>query len=218
MMAHVRRAPWKRTSPEINVCEAALKLPPTKFRVLSGQTLHQGTPSGDLSETRRGIQFLRPKEPAHVSRGSLLLKMELRSNPEMLCVVRNAVGELTAKLGFSEPDCRAVVRAVDEALTNIIRHAYLGNLEQPIDASFHRIDAPKDGQSGDALEIILEDNGVTANPEKMCGRALEDVRPGGLGLHFIRECMDTVEFTHSDGRNRLRLVKILHGQTSPKGS
>src|SRR5258706_14360957 len=33
----------KRTSPEINVCEEALKLPRPKFRVLSGQTLHQGT-------------------------------------------------------------------------------------------------------------------------------------------------------------------------------
>ena len=173
---------------------------------------------GDLSETKRGIQFLRPEERAHVSRGSLLLRMELRSNPEMLCVVRNAVGELTAKLGFSEPDCRAVVRAVDEALTNIIRHAYLGNPEQPIDASFHRIDAPKDGQSGDALEIVLEDNGVTANPEKMCGRALEDIRPGGLGLHFIRECMDTVEFSRNNGRNQLRLVKFLHVQAPKKGA
>ena len=153
-----------------------------------------------------------------MSRGSLLLRMELRSNPEMLCVVRNAVGELTAKLGFSEPDCRAVVRAVDEALTNIIRHAYLGSPEQPIDASFHRIDAPKDSQSGDALEIVLEDSGVTANPEKMCGRALEDIRPGGLGLHFIRECMDTVEFSRNNGRNQLRLVKFLHVQAPKKGA
>ena len=173
---------------------------------------------GDLSETKREIQFLRTEERAHVSRGSLLLRMELRSNPEMLCVVRNAVGELTAKLGFSEPDCRAVVRAVDEALTNIIRHAYLGDPDRPIDASFHRIDAPKDGQSGDALEIVLEDNGVTANPEKMCGRALEDIRPGGLGLHFIRECMDTVEFTRNNGRNQLRLVKFLNVQAPQKGS
>src|SRR5205823_14168770 len=86
--------------------------PPTQIYTLS---LHDALP---ISEER-----------AHVSRGSLLLRMELRSNPEMLCVVRNAVGELTAKLGFSEPDCRAVVRAVDEALTNIIRHAYLRSEE-----------------------------------------------------------------------------------------
>jgi serine/threonine-protein kinase RsbW len=153
-----------------------------------------------------------------VSRGSLLLRMELHSNPEMLCVVRNALSELTAKLGFSESECRAVVLAVDEALTNIIRHAYLGDPEQSIMASFRRIQAPGDSKSGDALEIVLEDNGVTANPEKMCGRALEDVRPGGLGLHFIRESMDTVEFSRSNGKNQLRLVKILHAHAPQKGS
>ncbi|PYT57485.1 MAG: hypothetical protein DMG35_20190 [Acidobacteria bacterium] len=144
--------------------------------------------------------------------------MELRSNPEMLGVVRNALGQLAATLGFSELDCRAVVRAVDEALTNIIRHAYHGDAERPIEASFRRIHAPRDGESADALEIVLEDYGVTAEPEKMCGRALEDVRPGGLGLHFIRECMDTVEFSRSNGRNQLRLVKILHVQAPQKGS
>ncbi len=152
-----------------------------------------------------------------MSRGSLLLKMELRSNPDMLCVVRNALSELTAKLGFSESECRAVVLAVDEALTNIIRHAYLGDPEQSIEASFHRIHVEGDGKSGDALEIVLEDSGVTP-PEKMCGRALEDVRPGGLGLHFIRESMDTVEFSRNNGKNQLRLVKILHSQGSQKGS
>ena len=153
-----------------------------------------------------------------MSRSSLLLRMELRSNPEMLGVVRNALGQLAATLGFSEPDCRAVVRAVDEALTNIIRHAYHGDAERPIEASFRRIHAPRDGESADALEIVLEDYGVTAEPEKMCGRALEDVRPGGLGLHFIRECMDTVEFSRSNGKNQLRLLKFLHVHKSEKGS
>ncbi len=153
-----------------------------------------------------------------MSRSSLLLKMELRSNPEMLCVVRNALGQLAAMLGFSETDCNAVVLAVDEALTNIIRHAYLGDAEQPIEASFRRIQAQRDGESADALEIVLEDHGVTVNPEKMCGRALEDVRPGGLGLHFIRECMDTVEFSRSNGRNQVTLRKFLHVHKSEKGS
>lgn len=152
-----------------------------------------------------------------MSRGSLLFKIELRSNPEMLCVVRNALAELTAKMGFSEADCRAVVLAVDEALTNIIRHAYLGDAEQPIEASFRRIHLPGEGKSEDALEIVLQDSGVTPNPEKMCGRALEDVRPGGLGLHFIHESMDTVEFSRSNGKNQLRLVKVLHTQRPQKG-
>lgn len=196
-------------------------MPQAEFRVLSGQMkgqeVRQRDPSGTKrAKTRHIINFQSPRESAHVSRGSLLLKMELRSNPEMLCVVRNALSELTAKLGFSEPDCRAVVLAVDEALTNIIRHAYLGDAEKPIEASFRRIAMSEDGQSADALEIILEDRGVTANPRKMCGRKLEDVRPGGLGLHFIRESMDTVEFSRRGGRNLLRLVKVLRAKTPRK--
>jgi len=136
----------------------------------------------------------------------------------MLCVVRNALGELAAKLGFSEADCRAVVLAVDEALTNIIRHAYLGDSERPIEVSFRRIHLPLNGKSRDALEIVLEDRGAKANPKKLCGRALEDVRPGGLGLHFIRESMDTVEFSRRWGRNQLRLVKFLAVPDGPRKS
>ncbi len=136
----------------------------------------------------------------------------------MLCVVRQALGQLAAGLGFSEAECHAVVLAVDEALTNIIRHAYRGNAEQPIEASFHRIEAAQNGQRREALEILLEDRGPAVDPEKLCGRALEDVKPGGLGLHFIRECMDTVEFSRSEGRNQLRLVKFLNVQGPEKGS
>src|SRR6266699_3263415 len=142
--------------------------------------------SGDLSETRRGIQFLKPEESAHVSRSSLLLRMELRSNPEMLCVVRNALGQLAATLGFSEPDCHAVVLAVDEALTNIIRHAYLGDLQQPIEASFRRIQVPRDGKSEDALEIALADSGVPAASQKTCGRAKMCGRGAWACTSFVR--------------------------------
>lgn len=148
-----------------------------------------------------------------MSRGSLLLKMGLRSDPEMLCAVRGALSQLGEKLGLAETDCRAVVLAVNEALTNIIRHAYQGDVEQPIEAVFRRIQVPRGGKAEEALEIILKDVGKTVNPEKLCGRALEDVRPGGLGLHFIRESMDAVEFSHKNGKNQLRLVKLL--QTTP---
>jgi serine/threonine-protein kinase RsbW len=157
------------------------------------------------------------EENVRVDRRSLLLKMELRSNPETLCVVRGALGQLAERLGFSESECRAVVLGVDEALTNIIRHAYAGQPEQPIEVWFHRIQVPSRGAGIEALEIILLDQGKKLDEAKLSGRALEDVRPGGLGLHFIRETMDEVEFSHTDGRNQLRLVKILPAQR-PAGS
>ena len=153
-----------------------------------------------------------------MSRGSLLLKMELRSNPETLCIVRNALGQLAQTFGFSETDCRAVVLAVDEALTNIIRHAYQGKSEQPIEVSFRRIQDNREGLHRSALEIVLEDRGAAVDKKTLRGRELDDVRSGGLGLHFMRESMDAVEFRRRWHRNQLRMVKLLHAATAAKGS
>jgi anti-sigma regulatory factor (Ser/Thr protein kinase) len=144
--------------------------------------------------------------------------MELRSDPEVLGVVRAALAQLTEKLGFSEPECRAVVLAVDEALTNIIRHAYKGNTGRPIMATFRRVQAGPAGAQKEAFEIVLEDEGVNVDSAKLCGRALEDVRPGGLGLHFIRESVDELEFCRRNGKNQLRLVKFLRTPEPGKGS
>lgn len=152
-----------------------------------------------------------------MNRGNLLLKMELPSNPGALCVVRNALAPLAQTLGFSEAECRAVVLAVDEALTNIIRHAYQGRADQPIQIFFRRVQATQDGARRPALEVLLEDRGIRVDGSRLCGRDLEDVRPGGLGLHFIKESMDAVEFRRRWGRNQLRLVKFLHAPEPPRG-
>ena len=53
---------------------------------------------------------------------------------------------------------------------------------------------------------------------------LDDVRPGGLGVHIIHSCMDTIEFQHPpEGGTRLRMVKRLdkggpQGPTPPPSS
>jgi anti-sigma regulatory factor (Ser/Thr protein kinase) len=153
-----------------------------------------------------------------LNRPSLLLKMELRSNPETLCVVRGALLQLAEHLGFPESECRAVVLGVDEALTNIIRHAYGGSADQPIEVIFSRILETWQGANREALEIVLMDQGKKVDHAKLTGRALEDVKPGGLGLHFIRETMDAAEFSHTNGRNQLRLVKFLVKREPQKGS
>jgi anti-sigma regulatory factor (Ser/Thr protein kinase) len=153
-----------------------------------------------------------------MGRSNLLLKMELLSNPETLCAVRGALGQLAEKLGFSEPECRAIVLAVDEALTNIIRHAYGGDTDKPIEAYFRRVQDSRNGTLSEALEIVLEDRGVAVDGAKLCGRALEDVKPGGLGLHFIHQSMDKVEFRRKIGRNQVRLVKFILVSEPRKGS
>lgn len=152
-----------------------------------------------------------PETPAGHSNGELLLKLELTSDPNLLCAVRGAVERLTEAFGFSAADCRAVTRAVDEALTNIIRHTYDGAADRPIELAFRSVqqaDSRQDSQSS-GLEIVMSDHGPAIDPEKMCGRELADVKPGGLGLHFIRQSMDIVEFKRAEDTNSLRLVKFV---------
>jgi serine/threonine-protein kinase RsbW len=134
-----------------------------------------------------------------------------------LCVVRSAVMRLTEELGFPVAECRALTRAVDEALANIIRHAYGGRPEQPIELLCRRTQDRTGGKLRAGLEIVLVDQGATVDRKKLCGRSLDDVRPGGLGLHFIQEAVDVMQYTSQAHRNRLRLVKYLSGaESNPK--
>jgi anti-sigma regulatory factor (Ser/Thr protein kinase) len=164
------------------------------------------------------------KERNSNSKGDLLLRLELPSDPTLLCAVRGAVERLTESFGFSPPECRAVTRAVDEALTNIIRHAYCGRADRPIEliiSSIHKRSingrsVPREAgpKAANGLEIMLCDRGPAIKPEQMCMRTLEEVRAGGLGLHFIQESMDVVEYKRVKGTNRLRLIKYVNAPKS----
>jgi serine/threonine-protein kinase RsbW len=144
--------------------------------------------------------------------GDLLLKVELRSDPSMLCVVRAAMERLTETFGFSAAECRSVTRAVDEAITNIMRHSYGGQLDRPIEMLCQRVPKRDGNPGGEGLEVLLSDRGPAVDPSKMRGRPLDEIKPGGLGLHFIRQSMDVVEFKRADGANQLRLIKYLQAE------
>ena len=64
---------------------------------------------------------------------------------------------------------------------------------------------------GQQLVVGLQDGAPRVDPEVLnAGRGLDDVRPGGLGTHFMRELMDEVAFVKvpSSGQgNLLRMVK-----------
>ena len=138
----------------------------------------------------------------------LLLRLELESNPEALSLVRATLERAAESMHFPEADLRAIVRSVDEAVANVIRHAYKGRPGLPITLSCHKLWC-KDANLMGGLEILLEDSGEPADPQKLQGRPLEEVRPGGLGLHFMRQSMDEVEFSRKNDKNLLRMVKYL---------
>ena len=149
------------------------------------------------------------KATKNATHAELLLRMYLESNPEALCMVRATLQCASELVQLPEADSRAVVRSVDEALANVIRHAYKGAGGLPIEMTCWRLLADRKTRKPRGLEIDLTDSGTPFDPKKLQGRALDDVRPGGLGLHFMKSSMDVVEFRRKNGRNVLRMVKYL---------
>lgn len=143
------------------------------------------------------------------------LKLELPSHPQVLSVVRSAVQEFAKVVGFNEEECRSIILAVDEAMTNIIRHAYQDRYDQTIELTCRRMGPDLGTNPGtpeqihDGLEFVLVDHGRSAEPEQMKGRDLDDVRPGGLGIHLMSQIMDQVCYEPGSEGNRLRLIKLL---------
>ncbi len=113
-------------------------------------------------------------------------QIEILSDPSCLKMVRDTVAKFCALAGMDENERCQVVLAVDEACTNIIRHSYDGATDKPIIC---------EGKlENESIVIILRDYGKKVDHAKIRSRELSDVRPGGLGVHFIREVMDSVEF------------------------
>jgi len=142
--------------------------------------------------------------PAHRD-GSI--RLTIRSTPTDLPKVRTEVESLCRTLGFPQEVAGHVMLSVDEALTNIIRHAYGGSEDRPIDIEL----APLfENSAPTGLRIRLRDYGQRVDLARIRPRELHDVRPGGLGVHIIRECMDVAEYAHAeDGGTVLTLIKYL---------
>ncbi len=127
------------------------------------------------------------------------VKISFQSHPRWLQYIRLLVKEVASNFGFSKTQIQGLVLAVDEACANIIRHSYCGCEEGLITLECK--------EKKKALEFILKDQGRPMDCKKIKHRPLNKVRPGGLGVFFIKKMMDEVEYARSRGMNILRMKK-----------
>jgi anti-sigma regulatory factor (Ser/Thr protein kinase) len=132
---------------------------------------------------------------------SFHLRVVMLSHPRFLSVVRATVGQIGLVYGLTDDSCRGVTLAVDEAVANIIRHAYKNRYDQEIEFNC---------QAGaDQLEFTLVDQGEPADPARICARPLDEVSLSGRGTHLIKATMDEVHYEQVPNGNQLRLIKHL---------
>ena len=128
-------------------------------------------------------------------------KLEFSSHAGNLALMRNFVRRFLDNFPISERDRTLMVLGVDEACTNIIRHAYSLREDQLIALSC-------EGRS-DCVRLRLRDYGDQPKPEALQETRREVIKPGGLGLIMIRKAFDQIDYILRQQGTELVLTKKL---------
>lgn len=120
-----------------------------------------------------------------------------------LAEVRNFVAEHASNFGFDDKQVSDIRLAVDEACTNIIKHAYNFDQDQSVEI--------KIGLKGEKLWVSLKDTGDAFDPRKYSKPDLREQmknrKRGGVGVFLIKKLMDEVEYVKMDDANVIRMYK-----------
>jgi serine/threonine-protein kinase RsbW len=147
-------------------------------------------------------------DSAHDWSSGMLEIMVYPAQFENLDHVREFVGGAAQKCGLDASAIYAVQLAVDEAFSNIIEHAYGGECLNQIEC--------KCQIASSGLTITLRDCGAPFDPnvvpEPDLEAELEKRDIGGLGLYFIRQLMDEVDFSFMPDPETGRRCNVLRMQ------
>jgi serine/threonine-protein kinase RsbW len=113
------------------------------------------------------------------------------------------VSEFAGAQQFPQERIREIELATEEALLNILNHAYPGDCKGEIEVQCERLD-----DSG--LTIRVVDTGIPFNPLSFSDPDLTtpvtERNPGGLGVFLIRKMMDEIRYHRSGDRNVLTFI------------
>ena len=128
-----------------------------------------------------------------------IIRLKIPSNPKYVSCVRALIEELARKNGFDKTKIEDLKLAINEALANVIEHAYLGQKNRVI--FIYMIVTYKN------IEVIIKDFGRKVGLDEIKSRPLEEYRDGGLGVFLINNMVDEVVYTSQSTGTELKLIK-----------
>ncbi len=131
-------------------------------------------------------------------------KITVKSSTENLKTIREFVREFSEDAGFSEKQISDLTLAVDEAATNIIKHAYKYDSDKDIIVTICFSD--------DTLKVTLKDFGAKFDPSKAklpdIKESLKLKKAGGLGIYLMKQLTDDLIYrVDNPNYNEIVLIK-----------
>jgi serine/threonine-protein kinase RsbW len=133
-------------------------------------------------------------------------RLKIPSITENLQMIRVFVLKIAAKMGFNEETQEQIALSVDEACTNVIKHAHHHNARRLMDIKIET-DANK-------IKITITDKGkgfdITKLQDPDIEKYIKESKHGGLGIYLIKTLMDEVNYEFNPGvKNQVQLTKYL---------
>lgn len=131
-----------------------------------------------------------------------IIECRIAAAASRLRLLRCVIKDTAQYIGIDDSLCGNLVLAVNEACMNIIQHAYKNEPDREIHLTIIR------NQKG--IVFNLQDDAPCVDLSRIKSRNLSNIRPGGLGVHFMKKIMDEVEYGECSGRgNTLTLIKYI---------
>ena len=139
-------------------------------------------------------------------------RLRIPSITENLQMIRVFVLKIAAKVGFNEETQEQIALSVDEACTNVIKHAHHHNARRLMDIKIET-DANK-------IKITITDKGkgfdITKLQDPDIEKYIKESKHGGLGIYLIKTLMDEVNYEFNPGvKNQVQLIKYLQKPITP---
>jgi len=135
--------------------------------------------------------------------------LKIPSETDNLELIREFVSKVATKVGFGDDDINKIELAIDEACTNVVKHAYKDKNEKTIGIAI-KLDY-------DRFTVVVTDTGKGFDIKKLktpdMKEYLAEMRVGGLGIYLIHSLMDEVHFDIKPGvKNEVQMVKYFYKQ------
>ena len=129
--------------------------------------------------------------------------INVSSSSEYLREVRNFVQHFVQQFDVNKKDLDEIILAVDEAYTNIIKHAYNNDPNQTVKIEL--------STSTDILWVQLSDTGFHFNADEYQPpdllKRIKNKQRGGMGVYLINKLMDSVEYSSAGKTNTILMRK-----------